>query len=132
MTMSCNDAPRPSPSPLPGDSPNAISLRARGSPAPPQRYFDDENHANDDPPPQYTDHDHEYGLGPDDPAEPLFAAHDHLLQPFSQNGDGTIVYYLDPRLDSDPAFLERHIKDLATEPPRPKRVRWWTLTSAST
>ncbi|CAM1507871.1 Fc.00g047190.m01.CDS01 [Cosmosporella sp. VM-42] len=115
----------PSASP-PGDASSAVSLRTTGSPAAPiEPYFDDdapEIHVNDDPPPEYSDYDdftganlpHGSGSLPGIGIGPT-----NGLEPFSQDAKGKTMYYLDPRLNTDPTFLEQHINELSVEPPRP-------------
>lgn len=116
--------PEPLPSPQPPfpplqESRNAISLQA-AAPAssgaghePLSRYFDDPMHGDgDDLPPLYSEH-----AAPVDPLVPRDG--DPLVQPFGHDGDGTTSYYVDGRLDSDPAFLIDHMQRLAVVPPRP-------------
>ncbi|RSL91114.1 hypothetical protein CEP52_014346 [Fusarium oligoseptatum] len=97
-----------------GEASSVVSGQTTNSTVPLRRYPDDDEaavpyrdhpegsyhdlaHGDDDPPPSYTVVDNE---GPEDL-------------------DHRTVYYLDKRLDTDPTFLEQHVKDLAKEPPRP-------------
>lgn len=90
---------------------------------------------NDDLPPTYGElAEVETSAGPDAPLLPDYDHHhsqpdpfsppdglDHL-QPFRRTN--ACADYLDPRLDSDPAYLESHIRGWAALPPRPfVRVR---------
>lgn len=93
------------------------------SSTPPAPYYDnhddDTPNLNDDPPPEYSDYDPVTTYPPARSASIHFNHPTIDLEPFSQDGSGQTVYYMDPQLDSSPAFLEQHIKELAVEPPRP-------------
>ncbi|KAJ6440060.1 hypothetical protein O9K51_07951 [Purpureocillium lavendulum] len=142
-------SPSPAPDPAArhlGESASSISLNTTGAAAPPShgRYYDDppphDEYADDDDyddlPPLYSDHDefaasnsnsgssgnghgHSRGGGivPFNPLVPRGG--EQLVQPFGHSRDGTTTYYMDPRLDEDPAFLLDHITRLAALPPRP-------------
>lgn len=92
-------------------------------------YYDDdapEILADNDPPPEYSDYDPNANFRNAGNAEPFLPipGTTNGLEPFSQNGNGHTVYYLDARLDTDPEFLEQHIRELSVEPPRPSvRIR---------
>jgi len=106
------------------------------------------DHDDDDLPPLYSDHDEfasssallggdgaaaggggsigsngragSRGISSVTPVNPLVPrGGEQLVQPFSHSRDGTTAYYIDPRLDADPAFLLDHITRLAALPPRP-------------
>lgn len=114
------------PAPLPGST---------SSTQPIVPYYDDDapEILNNDPPPEYSDYDPNANYSDYDAnahfrhagnAEPFLPQTTNGLEPFSQNGNGHTVYYLDSRLDTDPDFLEQHIKELSIEPPRPQvRIR---------
>ncbi|KND91989.1 hypothetical protein TOPH_03354 [Tolypocladium ophioglossoides CBS 100239] len=126
--------PSPNPPSYLGESASSIFLRAASSAAPPSsrrhgQYFDDPatqaayegaGSDYDDLPPLYTDHE-EYSDAHAAPFDPLVPGGlgDPLVQPFGHSDDGSTAYYLDPRLDSDPAFLVNHVTRLAALPPRP-------------
>ncbi|KAH7258599.1 hypothetical protein B0J15DRAFT_301271 [Fusarium solani] len=116
-----------------GEASSVVSGQTTSSTVPLRRYPDEEEAAapyrdhpegtyhdlaqdhDDDPPPSYTVVDNE---GPyPNPFD--FVGSSLGLQPFSEDTDHRTVYYLDKRLDTDPTFLEQHVKDLAKEPPRP-------------
>lgn len=132
--------PSPNPESYPGESPGAIFLRAASSTAPPPshrhgQYFDDPaaqaayestggggGDDDDDLPPLYTDHDEFADAASAATFDPLVprGLGDPLVQPFGTAADdGATASYLDPRLDSDPAFLVDHVARLAALPPRP-------------
>ncbi|POR38235.1 Uncharacterized protein TPAR_01565, partial [Tolypocladium paradoxum] len=123
--------PVPNPPSHLGEAATSIFLRTAASTAAPAshrqgQYFDDPatqaayesagGGDDDDLPPLYADHD-EYS-GAFDPLVPR-ALGDPLVQPFGHAADGSTAYYVDPRLDSDPAFLMDHVSRLAALPPRP-------------
>lgn len=89
----------------------------------------DDHDGHDEPPPEYSATDPSLGFpAPADssayPSELPTHGPGYPLQPFSHSADSSTAYYLDRRLDTDPAFLEQHIASLAVEPPRPfVRVR---------
>lgn len=125
-----------SPTPRPsGQSSSGLSPHTVGSRVPLQSYPESSQHDapcrdydhdaygsgsyhDDDPPPSYTVADNE---GPD-----VGLLHSMILpinspsglQPLRGNSDDNTTYYIDKRLDSDPAFLEDHINYLAKLPPR--------------
>ncbi|KJZ73977.1 hypothetical protein HIM_06645 [Hirsutella minnesotensis 3608] len=113
-----------------GETSSAIALHntaASAGAAPPPaastgRYFDDPtlDEHDDELPPLYSEHaeyNDDASLGPVDPLVPR--GNDLRVQPFGHDGDGTTAYYIDSRLDSDPAFLFDHVQRLAAIPPRP-------------
>ncbi|KAH7149195.1 hypothetical protein B0J13DRAFT_299919 [Dactylonectria estremocensis] len=129
-----------------GDSATPMSHGSTGSQVPLPRYPDnggreagyrdrdpdvegglninDSHHDNDEPPPEYsaTDPSNGFPAAEDSSAYPSsLPTHGpgYPLQPFSHSADSSTIYYLDPRLDKDAAFLEQHIASLAVEPPRP-------------
>ncbi|OAA53856.1 hypothetical protein ISF_08558 [Cordyceps fumosorosea ARSEF 2679] len=109
-----------------GEAASSISMHRPNNPTsspPRQPYFDHDfddepPHADDDLPPLYSDHDHDaVAVTPADllipPGTPPLA-----ISPFRSPDSGT-TYFLDRRLDTDPAFLQQQLEILAAPPPRP-------------
>ncbi|KAI9149559.1 ATP-dependent bile acid permease [Paramyrothecium foliicola] len=107
--------PEPEPSPL-GESSASISLHNTNPPI--QRYFDDDpaELQADDLPPLYSDHE-ERPAGPINPLMPEGMPHD--MQYLVKDQKTGSEYYINSRLESDPKFLEQHLRALARLPPRP-------------
>ncbi|PNY27584.1 Uncharacterized protein TCAP_02493 [Tolypocladium capitatum] len=126
--------PSPDPPAYLGESARSMPLRTPSSTGPSShrhgQYLDDPatqaayesagDDDDDDLPPLYTDHE-EYADGGAAPFDPLIprGLGEPFVQPFGHADDGSVAYYLDPRLDSDPAFLVDHVTRLAALPPRP-------------
>ncbi|KAK7425892.1 hypothetical protein QQZ08_007606 [Neonectria magnoliae] len=108
------------------DSASAGSQGSATSRVPLRRYLDDDEPGRDAPP-EYSVSDPNQSfpaVGDSDAYPTMLPTHGpgYPLQPFS--ADAGTAYYLDARLDNDPAFLEQHIHSLAVQPPRPfVRVR---------
>lgn len=99
-------------------SDDAFSLHSQ----PDGRYYDQDApelsmpDQNDDLPPLY-DEAAEASGGYNLSAPLLSESSSRLADPFRR--DESITYYLDPRLDNDPAHLENHLRLLTSVPPRP-------------
>ena len=108
--------------PTPPGNASASAGIPLGSHVPYEPYYDNdapELNVDNDPPPEYSDYDPNANFPPATSAAIHFNHPTIDLEPFSENSSGSTQYYLDSRLNSDPAFLEQHIKELSVEPPRP-------------
>lgn len=114
---------KPGKSDLPPPFDDAVSLHSQ----PGDQYLDREApeiqlHDDDELPPLYDEH--AEGSSSSAPLLPADAS-DFRTAPIapldiqSFRNDDTIRYYLEPRLDSDPEFLEKRVHNWAAVPPRP-------------
>ncbi|KAL7945400.1 hypothetical protein V8C42DRAFT_323031 [Trichoderma barbatum] len=86
-----------------------------------QTYFDDDptELATDDLPPLYDEHEND-AVPLIDPLAPTGLVAGGLnIEPFKRDARSDTVYYLDPRLDSDPKYLNDALVHLSQLPPRP-------------
>ncbi|KAL2754902.1 hypothetical protein ACRALDRAFT_1064666 [Sodiomyces alcalophilus JCM 7366] len=114
----------PSPGLRLDETPDALSLHSTGLPPRyPDGFYDDPGRETDDLPPLYTDDPDASPapapLLPPGAGSPLGPHAGYLVGLHRRDKSTGHEYYMDRRLDTDPAFLQKHIEMCALTPPRP-------------